>query len=54
MEVISSFELGQTTVNLGHQEMISFKMFGKEYLMSYTNFSLRMGLVDVEYTRTES
>lgn len=34
--------------------MISFQMFGEKYLMYYTNFSIRIELVDVEYTRTES
>lgn len=34
--------------------MISFQIFGKEYLMSYMDFSIRMGMVNVEYVRTKS
>lgn len=29
-------------------------MFGEEYIMSYTDFSVQMGLVNVEYTRMTS
>lgn len=29
-------------------------MFGKEFLITYTNFSVRIGLIDVEYTCTEA
>lgn len=54
MEVMSSFELDRTIINLGHQETISFQMFREEYMMSYTDFSIRMGLIDMEYTYTES
>lgn len=53
MEVMSLFELDQTIISLRLRETISFQMFGEEYLMSFMNFSMRMGLVDVEYVRTE-
>lgn len=53
MEVMILFELDQTIISLRLRETISFQMFGEEYLMSFMNFSMRMGLVDVEYVRTE-
>lgn len=54
MEVMSSFELDCTIISLGHLETISLLMFGELYMMSYKNFSIRMGLIDVEYTCTTS
>lgn len=54
MEVMSYFELDRTIINLGHQEMISFQIFKEKYMLSYTDFLVRMGLLDVEYTGTTS
>lgn len=54
MEVISSFELDRTVINLSEQETINFHMFGEEHLMSYNDFFVRMGLVYMEYAYTES
>lgn len=52
--MISSFELDKMIISLIHHETISFQMFDMEYLMSYIEFSMVMGLVDVEYTHTKS
>lgn len=49
VEVMSSFKLDRTIINLGHHETISIQMFGVEHLMSYMEFSMAMGPVDVEY-----
>lgn len=54
MEVLSSFELNRTILSLGHRKTISFQMSGEEFMMSYMDFSMQMGSVDVDYTRTES
>lgn len=54
LEVMSSLELDRTIISLSHHDTISFQMFRVEYLMSYTDFSVAMGLVDVEYIRIES
>lgn len=51
---MSSFELDRTVISLSHHETISFKMSEVEYLMLYTNFSIGMVLVNVEYTCTKS
>lgn len=54
MEAVSSFELDEIVISLNQREMINFQMFNKEYLMSYKDFSMRIRLIDVEYTCTES
>lgn len=54
MEVISSFELDRTIISSGNREMISVRMIEEEYMMSNTDISIRMGLVDIEYTPTKS
>lgn len=47
LEVMSSFELDRMIINLSYHKTISFLMFMVEYLMSYTNISIVMGLLDV-------
>lgn len=54
LKVMSSFELDQMITSLSPLETISFQMFGAEYLMSYMDFSMVMGLINVEYTGTKS
>lgn len=51
--MMSSFELDRMIIGLSHHETISFQMFEVDYLMSYTEFSVAMGLNDMEYTRTK-
>lgn len=51
---MSSFELDLIVISLSCWETISFLMLGDEYLMSFMDFSMRMGLIDVGYSRTES
>lgn len=51
---MSSFKLDRTIISLIHHETISFQMFRVEYLISYTEFSMAMWLIDVEYIHTES
>lgn len=45
LEVMSSFELDQMITSLSHHETISFQIFIVEYLMSYVEFSVAMGLL---------
>lgn len=40
-------------ISLSHHKTISFQMFRVEHLMPYIEFSMAMGLVDVEYTCTK-
>lgn len=54
MEVMNSFELDRMVISLSRWETISFQMFCEEHLMSFTDFSMRIRLVDVEYAHTES
>lgn len=54
MEVMSSFKLDWMIISLNYCQTISFQMFGWEYQMSYTEFSVVMGLINVEYTSTKS
>lgn len=54
LEVISSFKLDRMIISLSHHKTIIFQMLRVKYLMSYMDFSMAMGLVDVEYTSTES
>lgn len=41
-------------ISLSLLETISFQTFGTEYLMTYMDFSVVMGLINVDYTHTES
>lgn len=51
---MSLFKLDRMIIILSHHETISFQMSEVEYLMSYTDFFVAMGLVDMEYSHTES
>lgn len=53
IEVMSLFELDRMIISLSHHETVIFEMFGDEYQMSYKEFSLAMGLVNVEYAHIE-
>lgn len=46
------YVLDKTVIRLSHHETISFQILGVEYLMSYTEFSMEMRLIDVEYNCT--
>lgn len=52
--MMSSLDQDWMVINLNLQEKINFQMFDEEYLISYTDFFVRMGLVDVEYILIES
>lgn len=54
LEVMSSFELDMIIISLSNHDTINFQIFEVEYLMSYMEFSVVMGLVTIEYTRTKS
>lgn len=54
MKVMTSFKLDRNIISLGHRETISFYKFGEKYMMSYIDFFVRMGLINVEYTNTKS
>lgn len=48
------YMLDMTVISLSHHKTISFQILVVEYLMSYTEFSMEMRLIDVEYTCTVS
>lgn len=54
MEVMSTFELGCTIFSLGHLKTISFQMFWEEFMISYMDFSLQIGVVEVKCTHSST
>lgn len=51
---MSSFELDMIIISLNNHDTINFQIFEVEYLMSYMEFSVVIGLVTIEYTHTKS
>lgn len=53
IKVMSLFELDWTVISLSQRETINFQMFCEEYVMSFTDLSMRMELIDMEYSLTK-
>lgn len=52
LEVLSTFEMSCDTIAFHSTDLIQFQVFGELHHMSLTEFSIYLGLYDVEFIRT--
>lgn len=52
LKVLATFELSRGTMSFHRADIIQFQVFNTLLRMSLTEFSIQLGLYDIEFTQT--